>query len=172
MTAEDSKRLEVREIIRDTLAHHGHEGDELLEAPATHAAAAVGGPMTDIVARLRDQCCRLGHDDHGHTNCWLFGRAAAEIERLREENTTLRERTTPPHPMTFIPGHVGDPAFEPGPTDPEPSSAVDGVWVTYYSDRSAVVVFATELEALRHAVELSMQVEFRQFGVDLFRGER
>ena len=45
--------------------------------------------------------------------------------------------------MTFIPGHVGDPAFEPGPT-----------------------------EALRHAVELSMQVEFRQFGVDLFRGER
>ena len=25
---------------------------------------------------------RLGHDDHGHTNCWLFGRAAAEIERL------------------------------------------------------------------------------------------
>lgn len=38
--------------------------------------------------------------------------------------------------------------------------------------RSAVVVFATELEALRHAVELSMQVEFRQFGVDLFRGER
>ena len=141
MIAEDSKRLEVREIIRDTLAHHGHEGDELLEAPATHAAAAVGGPMTDIVARLRDQCCRLGHDDHGHTNCWLFGRAAAEIERLREENT-------------------------------EPSSAVDGVWVTYYSDRSAVVVFATELEALRHAVELSMQVEFRQFGVDLFRGER
>ena len=49
----------------------------------------------DIVARLRDQCCRLGHDDHGHTNCWLFGRAAAEIERLRAENTTLRERTTP-----------------------------------------------------------------------------
>jgi hypothetical protein len=52
--------------------------------------------MTDIVERLRDQCCRLGHDDHGHTNCWLFGRAAAEIERLRAENTTLRERTTPP----------------------------------------------------------------------------
>lgn len=51
--------------------------------------------MTDIVERLRDQCCRLGHDDHGHTDCWLFGRAAAEIERLREENTTLRERTTP-----------------------------------------------------------------------------
>ena len=51
--------------------------------------------MTDIVERLRDQCCRLGHDDHGHTNCWLFGRAAAEIERLREENTILRERTTP-----------------------------------------------------------------------------
>ena len=47
----------------------------------------------DIVERLRDQCCRLGHDDHGHTDCWLFGRAAAEIERLREENTTLRERT-------------------------------------------------------------------------------
>ena len=21
--------------------------------------------MTDIVERLRDQCCRLGHDDHG-----------------------------------------------------------------------------------------------------------
>ena len=68
--------------------------------------------------------------------------------------------------------YLGDPAFEPGPTDPEPSSAVDGVWVTYYSDRSAVVVFATELEALRHAVELSMQVEFRQFGVDLFRGQQ
>ena len=54
----------------------------------------------DIVARLRDQCCRLGHDDHGHANCWLFGRAAAEIERLREETTTLRvwvtHHTTPP----------------------------------------------------------------------------
>ena len=84
----------------------------------------------DIVERLRDQCCRLGHDDHGHTDCWLFGRAAAEIERLREETTTLRERTTPPHPMTFIPGHVGDPAFEPGPTDPEPSSAVEECGVT------------------------------------------
>ena len=40
--------------------------------------------------QLRGRCCPLGTDDHGHTDCWLFGLAAdriaeqaAEIDRLR-----------------------------------------------------------------------------------------
>lgn len=33
------------------------------------------------------------------------------------------------------------------------------IWMAYYSDRSAIVLFETEMEALRHAVEHSMQVK-------------
>lgn len=40
--------------------------------------------------------------------------------------------------------------------EPETSS---GVWVVYYGDFSAVAVFATEIEALRHAVENQMTVK-------------
>lgn len=42
-----------------------------------------------------------------------------------------------------------------------------GVWVAYYSDQSAFVLFETEIEALRHAVEMSMQVKFMTFGTAL-----
>lgn len=41
---------------------------------------------------------------------------------------------------------------------------VDGVWVAYFTDRSAVVPFASELEALRFAVTRSMDVAFVPYG--------
>lgn len=43
-----------------------------------------------------------------------------------------------------------------------------GAWVAYYSDRSAAAVFRTELEALRVAVERSMQVKFVTWGEDIW----
>jgi len=43
-----------------------------------------------------------------------------------------------------------------------------GVWVAMYSDRSSVVPFASELDALRHAVGNCMSVVFVQFGTDAF----
>jgi hypothetical protein len=43
-----------------------------------------------------------------------------------------------------------------------------GAWVAYYSDRSGAYVFASEIEALRKAVESSMQVRFVKWGEDLF----
>lgn len=43
-----------------------------------------------------------------------------------------------------------------------------GVWLAYYSDRSGAAIFATEIEALRHAVEWSMAVRFVLFGQDVF----
>ncbi len=42
-----------------------------------------------------------------------------------------------------------------------------GVWAAYYSDMSGVRIFATEIEALRHAVENTMSVKFWEFGTDL-----
>lgn len=45
--------------------------------------------------------------------------------------------------------------------------AADGCWAAYYSDRSGVAIFATEIEALRYAVTNSMQVCFWEFGQDL-----
>ena len=39
-----------------------------------------------------------------------------------------------------------------------------GAWVAYYSDMSDVVVFATELEALRYAVAHSMEVVWVRSG--------
>lgn len=42
-----------------------------------------------------------------------------------------------------------------------------GVWVAYHADWSAVVLFATEVKALRYAVENSMQVKFMEYGVPL-----
>lgn len=44
-----------------------------------------------------------------------------------------------------------------------------GCWVAYYSDRSAIAVFGTELEALRHAVDRTMSVRFQQWGEVDFR---
>ncbi len=46
--------------------------------------------MTDIVERLRDQCCRLGHDDHGHTDCT---HAAAVRAGSTRQEATMREPT-------------------------------------------------------------------------------
>ena len=43
-----------------------------------------------------------------------------------------------------------------------------GCWVGYYSDRSGAVVFQTEVEALRHAVQHSAQVHFVEWGHDVF----
>jgi hypothetical protein len=42
----------------------------------------------------------------------------------------------------------------------------DGVWVAYHSDWSGLAFFATELEALRHAVTNSMSVGYCTFGAD------
>jgi hypothetical protein len=46
--------------------------------------------VADLPAQLRARCCTnepwAGPDpavDHGHTDCWLMGLAAQEIERLR-----------------------------------------------------------------------------------------
>jgi hypothetical protein len=43
----------------------------------------------------------------------------------------------------------------------------DGVWATYYADRSAFLVFGDELAALRHAVAHHMEVTWLPFGIDL-----
>ena len=45
----------------------------------------------------------------------------------------------------------------------------DGVWVARYGDRSATFVFACEVDALRHAVGMSMDVEFIPWGEDAAR---
>jgi hypothetical protein len=49
----------------------------------------------------------------------------------------------------------------------------EGVWVTYYHDGSGFVVFAAELDALRHALDASMAVKFARFGdVDWMKDKR
>lgn len=44
-----------------------------------------------------------------------------------------------------------------------------GVWLVYYADKSAAVVFSNELEALRYAVENKMRVDYKKFGEQLFK---
>lgn len=39
-----------------------------------------------------------------------------------------------------------------------------GVWLAYYSDWSAFMVFAAEVDALRYAVAHSMQVAYLRYG--------
>lgn len=46
--------------------------------------------MDDLTDQLRTRCCDLGTDDHGHTDCWLYGLAITEIDQLR---TILRVLT-------------------------------------------------------------------------------
>lgn len=46
-----------------------------------------------------------------------------------------------------------------------------GVWVAFYSDRSGIASFGTEIDALRFAVDHGMEVQFRPFGADLFTGK-
>lgn len=45
-----------------------------------------------------------------------------------------------------------------------PAERLGGCWIAYYSDWSGIAVFGTEIEALRHAVEHSMIVQFFQWG--------
>jgi hypothetical protein len=45
----------------------------------------------------------------------------------------------------------------------------EGVWVARYPDGSASAAFPTEIEALRHAVNNSMEVALVPFGEDLIR---
>jgi hypothetical protein len=52
------------------------------------------------------------------------------------------------------------PGQQPAVTTPEQG----GCWVAYYHDRSAVSVFGSEIEALRHAVERQMTVRFQPWG--------
>jgi hypothetical protein len=45
-----------------------------------------------------------------------------------------------------------------------PPGRAGGVWIAYHSDGSGLVVFASELEALRYALPSGMQVKFALFG--------
>lgn len=52
------------------------------------------------------------------------------------------------------------------------ATPLQGYWVAYYSDRSSAVVFASEVEALRHAVANHMdKVEHRPWGAEVFTGQ-
>lgn len=59
----------------------------------------------------------------------------------------------------------------------QPTATIDvkpaeGVWMAFYGDGSSAVPFATEIEALRHALGYSMQVEFTKFGYAVGQPER
>lgn len=47
-----------------------------------------------------------------------------------------------------------------------------GIWVAYHDDWSGMVVFRDEIDALRHAVEHSMQCLFVEYGDDLREAAR
>ena len=42
-----------------------------------------------------------------------------------------------------------------------------GFWLAYWPDLSGLVAFSEEIDALRHAVENSMDVRWIQFDVDI-----
>ena len=47
-----------------------------------------------------------------------------------------------------------------------------GIWVAFYSDRSAIFAFPDEIGALRYALDHCCDcVAFRSYGVSLFVGE-
>jgi hypothetical protein len=46
----------------------------------------------------------------------------------------------------------------------QPPQPLSGVWLAYYTDWSGLAVFATEIEALRYAVDHTMSVAFREWG--------
>jgi hypothetical protein len=53
------------------------------------------------------------------------------------------------------------------------SETTEGAWVAYNHDGSGVAIFATELDALRHANKYGgMPVIFVHFGEDLHDAER
>ncbi|MFE9099875.1 hypothetical protein [Actinomadura geliboluensis] len=51
---------------------------------------------------------------------------------------------------------------------PSTARPATGVWVARYPDRSAAVPFASEIEALRHAVTNHMGVAWVPYGADVF----
>lgn len=55
-----------------------------------------------------------------------------------------------------------DPSFQAA--QPEPVSVLDGLWMAYYEDFSDVLIFGSELEALRYAVNLTMRVKPLELG--------
>lgn len=73
----------------------------------------------NIIRLLRSRSCAPGvlwvgqewGDDHGHTDCWVHGLAAARLEALEQELSELRAAVEPP-------------AAEPGPDAPFCSSSV------------------------------------------------
>lgn len=48
----------------------------------------------------------------------------------------------------------------------------EGAWIAYYSDGSSFAVFATEIEAYRYALPVSMSVTFLPYGVRIEDHER
>lgn len=54
----------------------------------------------------------------------------------------------------------------------EPEIEQPGLWLAYYSDGSSLVVFDREIDALRHAVEHSMQVRRVALGECLVQAAR
>lgn len=53
-------------------------------------------------------------------------------------------------------------------TTPPRLTAPFGVWIAYYQDRSGLAIFESEIEALRRAVEHSMQVAYVKYGADVW----
>lgn len=47
------------------------------------------------------------------------------------------------------------------------NDATGGAWVALYSDYSGISIFATEIDALRHAVDKTMTVRFVPWGGDI-----
>lgn len=48
-----------------------------------------------------------------------------------------------------------------------PVTPARGAWLAYYPDHSGLAIFGDEVEALRYAVEHSMQIIFWEYGQDV-----
>lgn len=68
-------------------------------------------------------------------------------------------------PAKIVGSSGGGPQDGFGPSsDEKEQPEKDGVWVAYQSDYSTIMVFPTEIEALRRAVKETMLVKFVEFG--------
>ena len=47
-------------------------------------------------------------------------------------------------------------------------TAETGCWIAYYADHSGATLFASEIQALRFAIETGMSVKFVEFGADIW----
>lgn len=59
------------------------------------------------------------------------------------------------------------------PEIPKPPNLIleeGGVWIAYYHDMSSVIVFGSEITALRHGVLNSMAVKFVKWGEEIAKG--